>query len=249
MGTYMIEAVLKKYGLLEKEIKIYLAVLRLGPSSVRRLANESGVNRGTTYDILKKLTADGLVNYYAKGKRNFIAEDPRKLADAIEERQEKLKRVKVSIEDILPELKSIYDNAENRPKVKYFEGKEGVKIVLQDILDTMEKYDANKYLVYSVSEVRKILVESFPEFTDKRIKANITVKVLAIGKGGKLCGLDERKWISKEATQAQTYTLIYRGRVAFISLQAESEPISVIIEDPGLFETQSLVFNHLWEKV
>ncbi len=245
----MIETVLKKYGLLEKEIKIYLTVLRLGPSSVRRLASESGINRGTTYDILKKLIADGLVNYYSKEKRNFIAEDPRKLADAIEERQEKLERVKMNIEDILPELKSIYDNAENRPKVKYFEGKKGVRIVLQDILDTMEKSDANKYLVYSVSEVRKILFESFPEFTDKRIKANIAVKVLAIGKGGKLCGLDERKWISKESTDAQTYTLVYYGKVAFISLKSDSEPISVIIEDPGLFETQSLVFNHLWDKV
>ena len=43
----MIEGVLKKLGLGEKESKVYLACLQSGPSPVRKIAEAAGVNRGT----------------------------------------------------------------------------------------------------------------------------------------------------------------------------------------------------------
>ena len=43
-------SLLKKLGFTDKCAQVYLALLRLGPSSVRALAEESGLNRGTTYD-------------------------------------------------------------------------------------------------------------------------------------------------------------------------------------------------------
>ncbi|MCK4799448.1 TrmB family transcriptional regulator, partial [Candidatus Parcubacteria bacterium] len=49
----MLEKSLHEFGLKEKEIKIYLALLDLGPSSIRKIAELAKVNRGTSYDILK----------------------------------------------------------------------------------------------------------------------------------------------------------------------------------------------------
>ncbi len=59
-------------GLNEREISVYRALLRLGPASIRDVAAESGINRGSTYETLKHLATKGVVNYFPRGKRrNF----------------------------------------------------------------------------------------------------------------------------------------------------------------------------------
>ena len=73
----MIEQTLKQLGWSEKKINVYLTLLKIGPSAVRTIATESGVNRGTAYDVLKALRDEGLVAYYQKKKHQyFTAEDP-----------------------------------------------------------------------------------------------------------------------------------------------------------------------------
>ena len=80
----MIESILKKIGLNDKEIRVYLTCLKLGPSSVRKIADNSEVNRGTAYDILRSLISLGLVTYYHQDKHQyFIAEDPARLKDTV----------------------------------------------------------------------------------------------------------------------------------------------------------------------
>ena len=58
--------IFKKLGLSEKEAAVYLSLLEHGASSVRNLAVLAGLNRGTTYDILKKLQELGLASFYHK---------------------------------------------------------------------------------------------------------------------------------------------------------------------------------------
>ena len=72
--------ILKKLGLSDKEIKIYLKLLECGATSVRGLAELCGLNRGTVYDTLKRLQNAGLVSYYhQETKQRFVAEEPEKL--------------------------------------------------------------------------------------------------------------------------------------------------------------------------
>ena len=59
-------AFLKKLGFNDKTAKIYLALVKLGPSSVRSLAEFCGLNRGTTYDALKWLQEQSMVSFYRK---------------------------------------------------------------------------------------------------------------------------------------------------------------------------------------
>jgi sugar-specific transcriptional regulator TrmB len=83
-----IQVILKNFGLSEKEIAVYLALVELGPSSVREISAKSKVNRGTSYDILKSLIALGIVSYYNKeSKQYFMAEAPEKLLSAIDQKK------------------------------------------------------------------------------------------------------------------------------------------------------------------
>ena len=79
-----------------------------------------------------------------------------------------------------------------------------------------------------------------------RVAKGIRVKAIAVGDGGELRGLDERKWL-KMPLSKPTYMIIYPGKTASISLDAKEEPMGVVIENEGVCEMQRTVFEEVWK--
>lgn len=233
-------------GLNPKEQAIYLALFELGPSPVRTIAQAAGINRGTAYEILKQLISLGLVSYFQKTRhQHFVAEDPSKLDALLELRGTELAHARSAVAEIIPLLSAKATASTNRPRVRFFEGPAGIRMILEDVLETMRRDSSHLYRVYSSADVREHLYASFSDFTQKRIKFGIKVKTISIGPGGKLYGLDERRWL--EATEhAPTYQIIYGGNVAMISLDAHDRSVGAIIEDGSTAETQRIIFDQLW---
>lgn len=236
---------LKKLGFSEKESTVYLELLRLGPSPVRKLAQQSELNRGTTYDALKWLQEKGVVTFYNKeSKQYFVAENPDKLHELLHHQELEVKDIKRQLESVVPELQALYNKGGDRPVARYFDASELNKI-LEDVLSTCEADEEKVYRVYSVDGLREYLYKGFPTFSDARIAKGISVKAIAIGEGGALRGLDERKWL-KTSAKTPTYIFIYPGKTAYISKNAQGEPVGVVIENPGVYETQKYIFDSLW---
>ena len=245
----MTEKTLQKIGLSDKEIKIYLTCLRLGPSPVRKIAEAADINRGTAYDILRALINLGLISYYHKDKKQyFIAEDPEKLKSTLDQKQNDLEKVRQEIDQIIPELRSIYNKAGTKPVVKFYEGYSGIKIILQDVIHVLADVVDKQYYVYSSSSIKEYLYGVYPEFSDERIAAGIAVKVISIGPGGEMRGLDQRKWLTKKES-SPTYTILYKGKMSIISVDQHSKPIGVMIEDANIYEAQKMVFESLWKSL
>lgn len=257
-----IETILKNFGLNEKETSVYLALIALGPSPVRLVSAKSGVNRGTTYDILKALIALGLVSYYNKQSHQYFApESPEKLVSALEEKQQNIESLKTEVKRELPNLKLLFEKKGGKPAVKLYEGLKGLKSILEDVLETVGREKNKAYYVYSSASLRKDVYKAMPKFSDTRKQKKISVKTIALGEGGQLVGMDERKWLFSEnrADQANptgrkndlraTYEIIYVGKVAHISLDDASNPVGVVIQNQAIFETQKVIFESLWEKL
>ena len=246
-----IEVILKNFGLSEKEISVYLSLVELGPSSVREISAKSKVNRGTTYDILKSLISQGVVSYYNKeSKQYFAAEEPTKLLTAVDQKKEALDEVRQNIEQNLPLIKTLFEKQGGRPMVKLYEGVKGIRSILQDVLEAMKLEKNKEYYVYSSASVRKNVHEAMPDFSNKRIKAGIKVKTIALGQGGQLNGLDERKWLdAKQKDLKATYELIYAGKVAHISLDNAENPVGVVIHNDEIFQTQKMIFEFTWDRL
>lgn len=240
--------VLKKLGFSDKSAKIYLALLSLGPSSVRRLAEDCDLNRGTTYDALKWLQDSGVVNFYHKDtKQTFVAEDPVRLHNMVHEQEKELKSIDSKLDKIVPELQALHHKGGERPVARYYESKD-IPQILEDVINTCEQDDEQTYRIYSTEGIREYLYKGFETFSDVRIAKGISVKVIAIGEGGELRGLDERKWINA-TNETPTYIIIYPGKTAYISLNAKGEAVGVVIENDGVYQTQKTVFNSLWTKI
>jgi sugar-specific transcriptional regulator TrmB len=248
-----IQVILKNFGLSEKEIAVYLALVELGPSSVREISAKSKVNRGTSYDILKSLIALGIVSYYNKeSKQYFMAEAPEKLLSAIDQKKEDLEEVRKNVQESLPLIKTLFKKQGGKPVVKFYEGSKGVRQIFEDVLDEVSSAADKSYYLYSsaTAEHRKNVYGSMPDFSDKRIKKGIKVKIISLGEDGQLAGLDERKQmpIGKKDLKA-THEIIYAGKVAHISIDSNGEPVGVVIQNQEIYNMQKVIFEFNWSKL
>ncbi len=246
-----LKQILTEYGLSEKEILVYISLLELGPTPARAVARKSGINRGTAYDILKKLVELGLASFYRKGKQHFAAEPPERLIEAVEDKQTKLQRLKLNITEKLPELKSLFVQQGGRPTIRVYEGTKGVKKILEDILNTLSEHKDKEYYVYSsaTEKDRQIIYTDFPAFNAKRIEKGIKVKTISLSEGGELSGMDERKWLKTDKNKTRaTHELMYGGKIAHIGLDSSGNAFGVIVENQDIYNMQKQIFEFTWKK-
>ena len=62
---------LEHLGLSDKEARVYLAALEMGPSPVQDISHKAHVNRATTYVMIESLAARGLMSTFQKGKKRI----------------------------------------------------------------------------------------------------------------------------------------------------------------------------------
>ena len=98
---------LKEFGLTDREIEVYLGLLKLGTASVQDISRKSNVYRTYAYEILNSLKEKGLVSYVIKsGKKYFEVAQPGKLINILKDKE-------VKIRSILPNLEEIYKSLED----------------------------------------------------------------------------------------------------------------------------------------
>ena len=244
----IIHETLETLGLDHKQTDIYIACLKLGPASIRDIAQEAGVNRGTTFEQLKILKSRGVINQVPKGKRKYFSpEPPDRLLILAEQKIKQIEAARETLShDIVPDLTALAkDSAETL--VRHYEGDEGIEFVLRDILHTMSGTPGAYYRVYSSRRIRKYLYRPFPNFTRQRVQRNINVRVIAIGPGGNDAPLSERKWIeTADRNPSASYVAIYGSKCAMISLSKGDYPIAVGIESEGISQALNISFDALW---
>lgn len=246
-----IKKILEQIGLNQKEAVVYTTLLSLGPTAIRKIAEKSGINRGTTYESLKKLQKIGLVSYFHQGKnQHFVAENPKVLNNLLSRKKQEIKEAEINLPTILSTFSSLNKKSENKPVIKFYENYSGIRTILEDVLDSFKDKKQKEYVAYSSSSIRPFLYhkEALPDFTKERITRKIFVKTIGIGAGGTLQGKDERKWLTKKEG-SPIYTLIYGNKVAMISVGETNIPHGIIIEDENISQTERLIFDSLWKNL
>ncbi|HSX16691.1 MAG TPA: helix-turn-helix domain-containing protein [Patescibacteria group bacterium] len=234
--------------LTRSEALTYTALLQIESVSIRKVAAFTGINRGTTYEALKHLVTLGLASVKTRGEREYYtAESPERIYDLIRDKRRDLLDASTAAKALVPHLLSQHARPEGRPVVRYYEGDDGVVAILKDVLETCRVLKNPYYYCYSSSRIRQYLYRKFPQFTDRRVANNISVKVIAVGEGGDMASQAERKWLpGPGSADASSYTLIYGDKVAIISISNDFTPYGVVIEEKGTANMQRLVFDQLW---
>lgn len=131
---------LTDFGLSEKEAKIYLALLELGEATAFQVSARSGVNRSSTYVVLESLSKRGLSGLSGDKKvRRYIAVAPEAIAQMASENLKRSSQIKEGIESILPRLGAIQKNIGTGPRIRVFNGNQGLINSMTEFLSTGEK--------------------------------------------------------------------------------------------------------------
>lgn len=238
----MKEEALRKFGLTEKEIKVYLAALELDSALVSEIAKKAEIPRTLTYDILKKLMDKGLVSYVIKNnKKYFGATEPTNLLTILREKEQ-------IMEAALPELLRLKRaKARSRPIIEVFEGKEGVKTVFNDALRVGKEF----LCLGSTGRSPEIISYFLERFHKQRIKRRIPWRVIYNDdRLGKKRGGKTSKWAYSKVRYMKktdpTTTYIYGNKVAIV-LWMQERLLAVMIEDGIIAKAYREFFNALWE--
>lgn len=166
----MIEQNLAAIGLDEKEIRFYLAALQLGAAPVTEVANRANVTRTNGYDILARLEQRGLVSQITgNGARSVVAEDPSVLFRNWDQ-------TRTILQDLVPELRSLFNAAPHKPKIRFYEGPDGIEKVLWGTLECRQKQLLGILSMHELIEVPGM--EGMQRFIEERIKRGISLRVL-----------------------------------------------------------------------
>src|SRR3989344_760248 len=106
-------------------------------------------------------------------KQEYIAESPDKIEALLKREVNATEEHLKEIKNILPELKSLH-NVAGRPKVRFYEGKQGLIEVYEDTLTSHETI-----LAYAtVDDMHRALPNYFPEYYKRRADKGITIKAI-----------------------------------------------------------------------
>ncbi len=227
----------------EKEADVYLALLELGEANIEQIAKKSGIKRTTVYHVIESLKEKGYIEMSKVGKKTlYYALNPKKIGETLEEK-------KLVFEKIMPGLLSITNDIEKKPKIRYFEGKEGIREIYKDTL----RYHGQETLVWTTEDVLEYFdVEwLWSYYVVKRVENKIWQRTIApdIDYAQELGESDEKhlrkmRFCSKEQFPMYVDITLYGGR--YVGIMSFKDGLGLIIESEGIYKTLKSIFEMNW---
>ncbi|OGY78476.1 MAG: hypothetical protein A3B74_02155 [Candidatus Kerfeldbacteria bacterium RIFCSPHIGHO2_02_FULL_42_14] len=235
-------------GLSDKEATVYIALLTLGKATVSVVAREAGINRTTGYDILDSLVNLGLVTISGKEpKQEYIAGSPANIRKLLSSRIRRDNELFEYAEAIIPQLTSLH-NISDRPKIRFYEGTDGLKHVYEDTLTSHETIRAYA----AVDDMYKALPDYFPKYYQRRTKRGIKIRAVipATDAGKERAAQDKTEnrdtaLVSPDKFYFSPEINIYDNKVMIASWR---EKLGIIIESNEIAEAMKKIFELSWQE-
>src|SRR3989338_11216509 len=229
---------LQKLGLSRNEAKIYLALLEIGAAQAGLLSKRTQINRTTTYDAIERLIEKGLVSYALQaGRKVFKPSSPEKLMENLQEQQK-------FGEEIIPELQKIYSSAKEKEESAIYEGRKGIRSILQDILKHKEYVSLG-----SSGEFLDIMKHDFTLFQRQKKALGVKSRVILPDK------LRHKEIVTSATASfkfipdqfaAPTTTWIYGEKIAIVIWS--DTPTATVIKSRKVAQSYRSYFELLWKQ-
>lgn len=240
MDFEQIRETLKRIGLGHNESKIYITLIKAGPSMAGKIAKDSNIDRSACYDSLKALIKKGLVSYAIEANRKkFAAANPSRLKEFLKEKES-------LVDEILPGLKEMFKTKEQKSQVSMYLGFKGLKTVFENILQ--EAKNGENLVIDSQGQFRKIMPFYAPHYIKGLEKNKIHVRRLVRKNKEKAIHPSKNtvvRFFPGEIEETPITTNIYSDKVALILWT--DVPEAVIIKNKAAAEAYKSYFEILWQ--
>jgi len=243
MNNTQLVTALTNLGLSKNEASVYIAILSLGQAKVSDISSASHIKRTSVYPLLNSLVKKGVVSIVIIGiKHLYVAENPKHFENLLEEH-------KKTWNDTLPNFLNLYNSFESSDTIKIFKGLESVKTMYKSLLPELRPRD--DYYVISDTKKWLSLGDFFLEYSKKRAKLNLNLKIISIEN-------EVSEYYKKYEKNYSSQVKLIKNTIDFttsltitpskmILLQMSPVVSAIIIENKSMVEMQRQMFNLLWE--
>lgn len=245
-------------GLSNNEAIVYEYLLKNGNSPAADIIKKTPLKRGVIYNTLEDLIKKDLVSEQrvsSEGKQGakkiseFSPNHPQKLQEYLENEKKRISEVEKTLEANISTMVSDFNLASGKPGVKFYEGLEGIKKVLEDTLTSKETIYAYSDIEAIVKHIDKIN----RDYAKKREALQIKKKAILIDSPfarnylkNYHKAVTENKFIDHKLFPFNSLMQIYDGKIAYVTL-SEKNKIGVIIEDEHIYRMHKSLFEFAWK--
>jgi len=239
---------LEALGLSTAESKVYLELLRLGPSTVAQLVKQTGMYKANIYQSLQRLYQKGIISHHSQeGHKVFRIQRPDSLMDYLGKKEEDLIQQKKLAKKFIDEVNRLEKIEQVSESAEVFYGLAGVKKIYRDIVE--QKHDS--YVYGSSTESETIIgAHYWKNLHQKQLDAGLKMNMIF--------HKSLRHWsnaLPKEVCQLRffdepfeplTETTIYGDTVALtVWLKI---PVVTIIKNKHVAVSYKQIFDILWKQ-
>lgn len=231
---------LVKMGFSQDEGRVYLAALELGETSVARIADKAKIERTTAYTHIETLKRRGLISMSRHGKKTvYTAESPKKLRNELDEKWKLL-------DGLLPELLSITNAIDQKPKVRYFDSREGIYDIFRETLE----YPDSRMRMWMSSPWYEDKNFWYDYYLPARLEKKIHLSAIVPKTAENESFVTEDPISLRETRMTDSHNImadIVLYGLRNIAIISYVESTALVIESKRLFETLQMIFEAHWE--
>ena len=242
----MIETTLHELGLSEREIKVFLEIVKAAEISATELSRRTKLHRPTVYDIISSLISKGLITQVVKEKKKSF--QPVDFTKFLSKLKEKEQLAYLAVE----ELNKLHKPQKGKYKVEVFEGTEGLKSYIDHILTLLKNSELKDYLVLgsTLNSTRNIKLFLLSRLKDSMSSIkNVDFRIIwnhetlddELKKS--LSPIAKSKMFPKD-TEMKCTTVVFNEYIALFFDADKS--IIILIKSKDVANTYRNQFNFLW---
>ncbi len=241
-------ATLENLGLRNQEAKVYIALLRNGPSSVFKAAKHAAIPRSTAYEALAALEERQLVGSLRRNR--VIYYEALSPVNLIEEMETKLSLARMIVP--LLEAQQRAGGARNSNDVRFFHGRRGVRGAFVEFYERVAKEGLRNIQTISDPDFEKELPGLLKEVIGEKVRRNIHSSLITSGsarrKRFKFYQDDEFRTV-RYFPDRITFrcTMIVGGSSTLFVPHGTLLPLAIVIESEQIGDMFRQFFQFFWE--
>ncbi len=246
----MENSILKQLGLDANQILIYEYLLEASASKASIIAKNTPLKRGLVYktldelvelQIIEKDDPEGAVSI-------FTPLHPSALKSLAESKVRQAQNTQNHLDSDIGNLVSMYNLANNKPGIEFYEGLSGIQKVINDTLKS--KTTIQTYA--DMEQIEKYIKKINDEYAARRDRLDLRKKVLLVDSdythkllaGYKKTNLDIR--FVKDVPHFATVMQIYDNKISYVTL-SEKKMTGIIIQDKNIYQMHKALFENMWK--
>jgi len=238
---------LTNLGLTDGEAKVYLALLKLGSSTVGPIVKESKIAYSNIYEVLERLIQKGLASFIIKQKtKYFQATEPYRLEEYLKNKEQEIQKQKKSLKELIPSLNALINSKESKTDAEIFIGTKGLKTAYEKLGSNLTKKE--EVLFFYIYE--KENADKSDEFYNSMF--DITKKLKARGLANKEY---KKSWFMQKAKNIMKVKFVdfpLPGNIDIIQnkmmlISWHPEIVGILINSESIARHFRNYFNKIWK--